>query len=114
MIGRLVTEDFEFQGALLRKGELIYLAWASANRDPQQFPDPERMDLRRRNNPHLAFGSGIHACLGLHLARTEAAIAFQRLFARLPNLRLSQPPPEWNRLIGIRGPARLYVTYDGI
>jgi len=114
MMGRIVTEDFEFHGAQLKKGDYTILAWASANRDPEQFQEPERMDLRRRNNPHLAFGAGLHACLGLHLARTEAAIAFQRLWARLPNLRLSLPPPEWNRLIAIHGPARLNVTFDRI
>jgi len=112
LVGRLVTEDFEFEGASLRKGDYVLLAWASANRDPDQFPEAERMDLRRRNNPHLAFGAGPHACLGLHLARIEAQIAFQRLWTRLPNLRLAPPRPEWNKLMAIHGPARLHVEYD--
>jgi pimeloyl-[acyl-carrier protein] synthase len=112
MMPRVVTEDFEFEGASLRKDDYVLLAWTSANRDPEQFSEPERMDLRRRNNPHLAFGAGPHACLGLHLARTEAQIAFQRLWTRLPNLRLSARPTEWNRMMFIHGPARLYVEYD--
>jgi cytochrome P450 len=96
----------------LRKGDYVFLAWASANRDPEQFPDPERMDLRRRNNPHLAFGAGPHACLGLHLARIETQIAFQRLWSRLPNLRLAAQPVEWNRMLSVHGPVRLHVEYD--
>ena len=113
MMGRLAAEDFAFGGATLRKGEHFLLAWASANRDPDHFPDPERMDPRRLNNPHLAFGAGPHACLGLHLARTEAQIAFERLFRRLPNLRLAATPPEWKRDPFSHGPTRLHVDYDG-
>ena len=113
MMGRLAAEDFTFTGATLRKGEYFLLGWASANRDPGQFPDPDRMDSRRLNNPHLAFGAGPHACLGLHLARTEAQIAFERLFRRLPNLRLGASPPEWKRDPFSHGPARLHVDYDG-
>lgn len=112
MIGRIAAEDFEFEGASLRKGDFVILGWASANRDPEHFAEPERMDLERRNNPHLAFGAGIHACLGLHLARVEAQIAFQRLWSRLPNLRLAEQPPEWNRNLLFHGPSRLYVEYD--
>lgn len=112
MMGRIATEDFEFEGASLRKGDYVFLAWASANRDPEQFPDPERMDLWRRNNPHLAFGAGPHACLGLHLARIETQIAFQRLWSRLPNLRLAAQPVEWNRTLSVHGPVRLHVEYD--
>lgn len=114
MVRRLVTEDFVFEGASLQKGDEVLLAWASANRDPEQFSEPERMDLRRRNNPHLAFGVGPHACLGLHLARVEAQIAFQRMWSRLPNLRLAPPQPEWKRLLGIHGPVNLHVEYDRV
>jgi pimeloyl-[acyl-carrier protein] synthase len=88
------------------------LTWTSANRDPEQFPEPERMNLRRRNNAHLAFGAGPHACLGLHLARIEAQIAFQHLWTQLPNLRLASRPPEWNRVMSVHGPVRLHVEYD--
>jgi pimeloyl-[acyl-carrier protein] synthase len=112
MMPRVVTDDFDFEGTPLKKGDYVMLAWASANRDPAQFPEPERMDLRRRNNPHLAFGAGPHACLGLHLARTEARIAFERLWSRLPNLRMVDPPPEWNPALSIHGPVRLNVAYD--
>jgi cytochrome P450 len=112
LLSRVVAEDLEFAGASLRKGESVILAWASANRDPKRFPEPERVDLRRLNNPHLAFGAGPHACLGLHLARMEAQIAFEHLWSRLPNLRLAPQPPEWNRNLFIHGPLRLYVDYE--
>ncbi len=114
VVGRLVDEDFQYDGVSLKKGEYILLGWASANRDPEQFSDPDKIDLKRRNNPHLAFGAGMHACLGLHLARVEAQIAFQRLWSRLPNLRLSPQPVEWTKNLAIRGPARLYVDYDRV
>lgn len=108
---RYALETFEFEGARIEKGQGILLAWASANRDPQQFTDPDRLDLARRNNPHLAFGAGIHACLGLHLARVEARIAFRALWRRLPNLELSRKPVEWQRSLAIHGPRRLHVEY---
>ena len=114
MTGRIATEDFEFEGASLRKGDSVLLSWTSANRDPEQFPEPDRIDLRRRNNPHLAFGAGPHACLGLHLARVEAQIAFQRLWSRLPNMRLATQPVEWNRMLAVHGPVRLHVEYDRV
>lgn len=112
LIGRIVAEDFDFEGAQLRKGEIVLFAVVSANRDPAQFYEPDLMDLRRRNNPHLAFGAGAHACLGLHLARLEAQIALERLWSRLPNLRLATPAPEWNPMLNIHGPIRLHVAYD--
>jgi cytochrome P450 len=112
LIARVVTQDFEFEGAQLKKGEIVLFAFVSANRDPAQFCDPDRMDLRRRNNPHLAFGAGAHACLGLHLARVEAQVALERLWTRLPNLRLASPAPEWNRLFNVHGPVRLHVAFD--
>jgi cytochrome P450 len=111
MVGRYALEDFEFEGARIEKGEAVVLAWASANRDPHQFTDPDRLDLSRKNNPHLAFGAGIHACLGLHLARIEARIAFRALWTRLPNLKLAPQPIEWQRSLAIHGPRRLYVEY---
>jgi cytochrome P450 len=109
---RSVTEDFEFEGASLKKGEFVMLVWAAANRDPAQFTEPDRMDLARQYNPHLAFGSGVHACLGLHLARLEAAIALRTLLRRLPHLRLASRPVEWNQNLFVRGPVRLYVEFD--
>ena len=77
---------------------------SSANCDPEQFDDPERFDIHRHPNPHLSFGTGIHVCLGLKLARLEAALAFERLLTRFPNLELAVPREnvEWNARIGMR------------
>ena len=71
---------------------------AAANRDPGQFADPDRFDITRRPNRHLSFGLGVHICAGNALARLEAVIGFQRLFARFPDLRLTAPARIANRL----------------
>ncbi len=110
VLGRIVTEDFESDGQLLQKGQGLLLGWASANRDPRQFENPERIVLDRRYNPHLAFGAGPHACLGLHLARTEAQIAFERLWRRLPELRLEPGGTAWQSSLFVHGPSKLEVV----
>ena len=75
----------------------------AANRDPQQFPQPDRFDILRRNNRHLAFGYGVHHCLGAPLARIEGHIAFLAL------LRLENPAPEWQEGVSLRTPRSLPV-----
>ncbi len=84
---------------------------ASANHDEAQFVDPERLDLRRTPNPHLAFGQGAHYCLGAPLARLEAQIAFETLLRRLPELQLAISPAQvrWRRGLFLRGPTALPV-----
>lgn len=85
--------DVELRGQLLRAGEPMCLLIASANRDPDKYPDPERFDVGRElSNSHVAFGQGIHSCLGLHLARREAHIALGALLGRLHEWRLSDRP----------------------
>ena len=89
---RYALEDVEFAGVRLKKGETIGLLLGAANRDPERFPRPDEFDARRDPNPHLAFGAGIHFCVGAPLVRLEMAIALPILFARLPRLRLVEPP----------------------
>jgi cytochrome P450 len=89
---RYALEDVEYAGAQLRKGEKIGLLLGAANRDPERFPRPDLFDARRDPNPHLAFGAGIHFCVGAPLARLEMYAALPILFARLPGLRLAEPP----------------------
>lgn len=83
--------DTEFHGQLIRRGEMMFACLASANSDPAVFEHPETLNIHRQPNRHVAFGAGIHVCLGARLARVETAIALQRLFTRFPRLRLAVP-----------------------
>ena len=91
---RVVTRDTVFGGKSLQEGQLVYLLLASANRDPEQFTDPERFDITRSQeaNRHIAFGHGIHFCIGAALSRLETSIALSTLLSRFPNLRLVKRP----------------------
>ena len=100
---RYAREDTEFHGHLIRRGQMIFACIAAANSDPAVFDDPEGLDLRRHPNRHVAFGTGIHVCLGAKLARAEIAIALQRLFTRFPNLRLAAPRLRFSARVGTRG-----------
>jgi cytochrome P450 len=88
---RYAREDTEFHGQPIRRGQMLFACLASANSDESRFPYPERLDLHRHPNRHLAFGAGIHVCLGAKLARVETEIALHKLFTRFPNLRLGIP-----------------------
>lgn len=88
---RYAVEDTGFHGHTVRRGQMIFACLATANSDPGVFDHPERLDLRRHPNRHVAFGAGIHVCLGAKLARVEVAIALQRLFTRFPKLRVAVP-----------------------
>ncbi len=88
---RTATRDCEIAGTPVSKNTGIFAIVAAANRDPAQFPDPERFDVTRTPNEHLAFGEWIHFCIGAPLARLEATIAFETMLARFPNLNLKNP-----------------------
>jgi unspecific monooxygenase len=92
MFTRYALEDVEIEGLRLAKGERIGLLLGAANRDPAVFARPDHLDLARAPNPHVAFGAGIHFCVGAPLARREMRIALEVLFRRLPGLRLAEPP----------------------
>ncbi|MDJ0826820.1 MAG: cytochrome P450 [Rhodobacter sp.] len=95
---RRSTRATTLGGTDLPAGTTVHMIIAAANRDPDAFPDADRFDIARRPNRHLSFGLGIHICAGNALARLEGAIAFQRLFARFPNLTLKSPAKMANRL----------------
>jgi pimeloyl-[acyl-carrier protein] synthase len=107
---RLTTEPFEIGGTTLEKGQQVSAVLGAANRDPAQFPQPDIFDITRQPNRHLAFGLGIHFCLGAPLARTEARIGFARLLEQLPNLQLVSQTPDWSTNTFFRGLRTLPVT----
>jgi len=88
---RFARQDVTFRDQSIRRGQMIFACLGSANSDPAVFGNPERLDLRRHPNPHVAFGDGIHFCLGAALARTEVEIALRCLFTRFPTLELAVP-----------------------
>jgi cytochrome P450 len=92
MFERWVLEDIEVRGVPIPRGSEVALLFGSANHDPAAFADPERLDITRRDNPHISFGAGIHYCLGAPLARIELVASFGALLARAPGLRLQQEP----------------------
>jgi cytochrome P450 len=92
VVDRYATRDVELGRALIRKGDLVTVSIAGANRDPATFPDPDRFDVRREiAKLHVAFAQGPHVCIGMHLARLEAHSALAQTLERLPNLRLEEP-----------------------
>ena len=109
---REAGEDLTIGGRSIRKGQLVYLMFAAANRDPARFPDPERLDVRRRFDVHLAFGHGPHYCLGAALARMEATIAFSALLRRCQELRLTGEPLEYQDNLELRGLQALPVVFE--
>jgi len=92
---RVVTAPLQLQTQEVQVGERVSAALSAANRDPEQFTDPDRFDIERKPNRHLSFGLGIHRCLGEKLARSEARIAFTRLLERCPGIELGDPMPRW-------------------
>jgi cytochrome P450 len=108
---RYLGRDLEFHGQALRRGEVIVAMLASANADPARFPDPERLDVGRSPNPHVAFGTGSHFCLGAQLARVEAQVVTEKLFTRFPKLSLAVPPTalRYTGRLGIRALTALPV-----
>lgn len=109
---RLATEEVSLPSGTIRPGECVMPMVSAANRDPNVFPDPDRLDVARTDVPHLTFGHGAHYCLGAHLARVELQTAFAALTSRFPHLRLVRPPEEIPWTTGlIRRPETLEVTW---
>jgi cytochrome P450 len=106
---RAVVEPVELGGVRLARGTLVYALLAAANRDPERFPDPDRFDVGRAENHHLAFGLGNHFCLGAALARLEAQVALGALLRRFPDFTGPTEPPGWKRSVILRGPTALPI-----
>ncbi|MDG2334233.1 MAG: cytochrome P450, partial [Myxococcota bacterium] len=112
---RVCLEETEIAGVSIPAGSGMLVRYAAANRDPAIFPDPHRFDIERPNaREHLAFGAGVHFCLGAQLARAELVKGFEALLERLPNLRFPEgsPPPEYPPNILLRGMTALPLEFD--
>jgi hypothetical protein len=113
VVDRYATRAVDFGGASIDGRELVRISLAGANRDPASFPDPDRFDVHRQNARHqLAFATGPHVCLGMHLARLEAQTAIGALLDRLPGLRLDPARPAAPRGLVFRKPPGLHVVWD--
>ena len=108
---RAATEDLAIGGKRIGKGQIVLQLLSAANRDPEQFVDPDRLDLTRQPNRHIAFGYGIHFCLGAPLARLEGQIAIQTILRRLPTLRLASDTLAWHENIAVRALKSLPLAF---
>ena len=103
--GRIAPRDMEVGGCPVKRSQSLFMSLRGANRDPAAFPEPHRFDVARKDAPHVAFGGGLHLCIGAPLARLEAQVALARLFERFPNLRLADAnaKPQWRTMPFFRG-----------
>jgi cytochrome P450 len=108
---RLAPDDVELGGKLIGKRQAVIAVMGAANRDPERFPEPDRLDFNRQDNRHVAFAWASHYCFGAPLARIEGQIAFERVLRRMPNLRLKPGPLTWRTNMGLRGLTALEVTF---
>lgn len=111
---RYALEDIEMGGVLVRAGQPVVVALHAANRDESVFTDPDKLDLRRREAPHVGFGHGAHHCLGAPLARVELQVALHTLLTRLPGLAFAGTEQDvvWKTGMATRGPERMAITWD--
>jgi cytochrome P450 len=108
--GRIALQDLTIQGQQISKGDRVFLVLGAAHRDEAQFPDPDRLDIRRADVRHLAFGMGAHYCVGAALARIEAQVTITSLLRRFPRLSLASAKVDWLDNLTIRGPRALPLT----
>ncbi|MBV9350788.1 MAG: cytochrome P450 [Mycobacterium sp.] len=110
---RTTTTDVEIRGHTIGAGEKVMLLLAAANRDPRVFEDADRFDIHRVGRKHIAFGSGIHFCMGANLARLEARVALEELLCRFPEYSLTVGTLSYFNTPSIRGPKALPVRLAG-
>jgi cytochrome P450 len=108
---RVAREEVEVDDQKIQGGQTVIAFLGAANRDPAVFPNPDRLDLGRTPNPHLALGAGPHVCLGAPLVRLSGAIALGTLIARFPQVRLATDPPQWRDSTIPRGLRALSITF---
>jgi len=110
--GRLAPADIEMGGKKISKRQAVLAVMGAANRDPERFPDPDRLDLTRKDNRHVAFGWGPHFCFGAPLARIEGQIAFATVLERFRDMQLDPQPLVWRENLGLRGLTALPVSFS--
>jgi pimeloyl-[acyl-carrier protein] synthase len=108
---RLAPGDVVLGGKTIRERQAVIAVMGAANRDPERFPEPDRLDVCRQDNRHLAFAWAAHFCFGAPLARLEGHVAFETMLRRMPNLRLEPGPVKWRANLGFRGLTTLPVTF---
>ncbi|MGA7217010.1 MAG: cytochrome P450 [Candidatus Sulfotelmatobacter sp.] len=108
---RMCPSDREMGGKLIKKRQAVIAVMAAANRDPERFPEPDRFDISRKDNRHLAFGYAAHYCFGAPLARVEGQVVFEALLRRLTDITLDPEPIEWRSNLGLRGLKALNVVF---
>jgi cytochrome P450 len=108
---RWAAEDTEVNGVPIKKGEMVFLSWVAANGDPSVFAEPQRVDLDREPNRHIAFASGIHRCLGSHLARNELQVAIEQFHRRIPTYRVAEGESIAYEYAGVRQARRLPLEF---
>lgn len=113
-IGRVAREDLSIHGQEIRAGQVVMLVLASANRDPARFEEPDRLDISRRDNPHLTLGRGRHSCIGARLVRWEMEVAIEAVAQRLPGVVRVNEVPDWQARPGHRWLESLPVRFDAI
>jgi cytochrome P450 len=111
IVWRYAGEDMDIGGKPVRQGQFLNLVIGAANRDPARFSEPDRLDITRADNDHLAFGGGIHFCPGAALARLEAQIALGAILRRMPNVRVETETLEWQQSPTFRGVMSLPVSF---
>ena len=110
-VSRVAAEDMEIRGRRIRAGERVFLMLNAANRDPEAFADPERFDIARREGRQIAFGFGIHFCVGAPLARLEAALAFPRLLAAMRDIGITADRLDWRDGVSLRGTVSMPIRF---
>jgi cytochrome P450 len=109
---RLAPADLELGGKAIKKRQAVIAVMGAGNRDPERFADPNRLDLARQDNRHLAFGWAAHFCFGAPLARLEGQVAFATLLRRFPNIALEPGPIVWRENLGLRGLKALQISWQ--
>jgi hypothetical protein len=110
-MARYVAEDYQYNGCPMREGDRVLMNFPAANRDPEKFADADRVIIDRDENPHIAFGVGIHRCAGSNLARMEMRVAIQEWLTRIPDFRLADPSAVTWAGGQVRGPRTMQVLF---